>query len=287
YVDPQMGYLPTPMVTAQVQKIVDGKTLYNVTYSFGSWGERITPHENQSSDKHLTLFGGSLAFGEGVNDNETILHHLIKKGPPVSPYNFAFRGHGPYSFLARLEFTNLLVEMTPNRGTFLYLHAPFHFRRVYGYSNIIGVWAQNTPQYEISDSGQLEYRGLFAQTQPLLTKFYSLFAQLGLVRRLGLYFPLFADDRARNLTCSVLGKINELILRHQPESRLLVVTLPREAGSQLPKCLQDGTFIHHDLRHTFPTHDLKRMEIPGDGHYNPLGNQILGDTIRPLIREIQ
>ncbi|MCB0366604.1 MAG: hypothetical protein H6624_01575 [Bdellovibrionaceae bacterium] len=287
YVDPKVGYLPLPLVKTEVHKVVANETVYKVTYSFGQFGERLTPSVVESPQVHLTVFGGSLGFGEGVNDNETILFHLVKNNPKVMPYNFAFRGQGPNSFLARLEFTNVLKDMSPTKGTFVYLHAPFHYRRAYGYSNVIGLWGRNTPHYEITDTGELRYSGLFSESKPYLTQFYSWFAQLDLVQRLGLYFPIFAEGRARDLTCRIIARIEELIKRDQPQSQLIVVTLPRQSHAELPRCLTDGTHVHHDLRKSYPPHDLERMEIPLDGHYNPWGNQVLGDTIRPLLGEIQ
>lgn len=82
--------------TTNVIKKVNGKTIYDVNYTLSKNGFRQSDSSNKlQKKKHFFLIGGSIAFGEGLKDDETITHWLNLRSSKVESYPIGFLGHGP------------------------------------------------------------------------------------------------------------------------------------------------------------------------------------------------
>jgi hypothetical protein len=82
--------------STNVIKKINGELIYNVTYKVSRSGFRQSDASIQpKKEKHFFLIGGSIAFGEGLKDNETITHWLNTTSSNVETYPLGFLGHGP------------------------------------------------------------------------------------------------------------------------------------------------------------------------------------------------
>jgi len=77
--------------------------LYDVTYTIGDDGLRITPkYELNELDQCIVIFGGSFTLGEGLNDEES-MPYLIGNFSKFNTYNLGFYGYGPHQMLSAFK----------------------------------------------------------------------------------------------------------------------------------------------------------------------------------------
>ena len=99
--------------------------IYRVTYSIDEYKRRI--HQKKTIRDYvgtINLFGGSFAFGEGLNDNQTINWYLSKFFPNYKINNFGFHGYGVQQALYFLE-----NDFTRNHEINILLTGEYHIVR--------------------------------------------------------------------------------------------------------------------------------------------------------------
>ena len=75
--------------------------IYDVWYTIGDDGFRVTPALPESGDK-VVFYGDSFTFGEGLKDDETMPYEFARlTGRPVK--NYAFHGYGVQQALSILK----------------------------------------------------------------------------------------------------------------------------------------------------------------------------------------
>ena len=103
-------------------KIQNADTIFNVHYSFDKNCTRITPDFDSTRTKYALFFGCSLAFGYGLNDNQTLPYFFQQISNQYNAYNYAYEGYGTNQMLARLEYQDLSKQVKGKDGiSFLYL----------------------------------------------------------------------------------------------------------------------------------------------------------------------
>lgn len=97
-----------------------GATVFDVSYTFDENGIRNVP-VSECIDKHAIFFGDSQAFGEGVNDNET-LPFCFQKESKYRSYNYAFPGHGVDNMLGWLKSDEFENRFENKLGEIFYIY---------------------------------------------------------------------------------------------------------------------------------------------------------------------
>ena len=59
-------------------------------------------------------------YGEGVEDDETLPFLVADMATGITPYNFAFHGHGPFDVLAQIESIDFSEEVRERHGVLLW-----------------------------------------------------------------------------------------------------------------------------------------------------------------------
>ena len=178
-----------------------GDVIYDVVYSIGENGFRITASNSRSARIHINFFGCSFVFGEGLNDNETLPHFLHAIDHSISVKNFGVHGYGVHQALRILEST----RDTKGSINFL-LTAPWHAER----SACIPAYSAGSPKYKLSDDGQLTLDGACA-IQPIKDDFISLTLNHSNMYQLARSFTSKeSQDRQIDLYLAIIGQINKL-----------------------------------------------------------------------------
>ena len=139
------GYRANPGVYTSRKTTSDGEEIYDVVYTIGEDGYRNTANPDKSN---IYLYGGSFAFGEGLNDNETLSHYLWENySLPVK--NVGFHGFGLHQALFNIE-----NGISAENGVNILLTAPFHSLR----SACKPGFSIGTPRYVVAD-GYAELSG--------------------------------------------------------------------------------------------------------------------------------
>jgi hypothetical protein len=144
-----VGRLPSRGVHSSRKLSPEGAEIYNIKYSIGDDGFRITSPQTHSTFR-INFFGCSFTIGEGLNDNETLPHFVNARLPGASVKNFGFHGWGAHNALAILE------SHRDTRGTInFFLTSPWHVPR----SACKPSWTQGSPRFELAPNGRVELAG--------------------------------------------------------------------------------------------------------------------------------
>jgi hypothetical protein len=283
--DPLVGYRPRAGVAAESIKKVGAQTVYDVTYTVGSDGLRITPPAGDEVQACVLFFGDSFAWGEGLGDQDTAPYQvgLLSKGA-YRVYNFSVTGYSAHQFLslASHEVVKKTIDCDPKRPIFA-LYEGMHTN--IGRASGLGSWDVFGPRYLFSKTGELVYKGRFDEGEYILGD--------------RVFVPA---ARARQLSKSklyerTLGRSRSVTDLDAERFYALVGQGAKELGAQLPGLelevllwddLEEGgegsgrwtTKMHDGLRRhgldvrsiedIVPEYrrDLASYQIPGDGHPN-------------------
>jgi hypothetical protein len=145
----ELGFLPRPgrYTSKRVNSV--GETLYDVVYTIGEDGFRVTP-QTHTGQARINFFGGSFMFGEGVQDNETIPHYLHVLDGRVGVKNYGVSGYGVHQALRILDTRDIPGEIN------VLLTAPWHAER----SACVPEFGQGAPKYQLTTDGDVLLVGI-------------------------------------------------------------------------------------------------------------------------------
>jgi hypothetical protein len=137
--------------TYAVQRVSrDGETIYAATYTIGEDGFRVTPGDGQGGARRIDLFGGSFAFGQGLEDDETLAYYL-GRALGAETRNFGIVGGGPHEALAILE-----SERDTQGAVNVLLTAAWHAQRI----ACMRPWSGGAPRFRLDRDGTLVRDGV-------------------------------------------------------------------------------------------------------------------------------
>jgi hypothetical protein len=285
----ELGYRPYPARAVQAWKTFGREKLYDVVYTINEDGYRQTPGfaGGEEGTPPIVFFGGSFAFGEGVDDNETLPYFVAAETNWSRPVlNLAFSGYGPHQMLRSLELGMLRELGYPSVGIAIYVAVPDHARRAAG-----GAWWDPVgPRYELDGMGTVQYQGRFvAVPERFLKAYYRYLQVIKLARRsrvvdwtANLLLPPEDDDPTAKvqLMVDIIGQ-SAAILEQNYQAKLVVLFWDDEA--------EDSTLILEGLAEkeipTIPVsdfiapseHDVYR--IPNDRHPTAAANQLIAEGL--------
>ncbi len=205
--DKNIGYIGIPNSTFNhIEKNRDSSLLFNVTYSLDEYGRRMTP--DIMSNSSVVLFGGSYAFGHGLNDNETLGYYLSKE-TNKKVYMYAYQGQGPNQMLAQLQRSDFEDELLIPPEVGLYLYIPHHINRVIGDMEIYTQWGYDMPYYYLKNN-ELERGGSFTSGRKLISSSYKFIGKSLFVKYNNLNIPTKIKYKHKYLTAKVIKESEEL-----------------------------------------------------------------------------
>ncbi|NJM32924.1 MAG: hypothetical protein HC848_08815, partial [Limnobacter sp.] len=95
-----LGYRPRPGLHIQATKMQHNAALYSVHYTVAPDGLRISPRSSADVRACVFMFGDSVAWGEGVEDEQTAAWQIgLNTQGRVKVSNFAFTGYSAHQML--------------------------------------------------------------------------------------------------------------------------------------------------------------------------------------------
>ena len=141
-INDKYGYHPIKNKIFEENVYKKKKFLKKTTYTINENGHRISPINN----KNYCLFfhGGSITFGQSVNDEETLPYYTYKElDKKFSVFNYGFNGYGPHQFLSKIENNYLETPNICSKTLVIYLFIDDHVGRVVGKRS----WGDKSPRY--------------------------------------------------------------------------------------------------------------------------------------------
>ncbi len=165
--------------------------------------------------KSIVIFGCSTAYGENLNENQTLsykLYKIIKK--PV--YNRAYSGWAPQHMLCQLRMKNFYSEIG-NPQYFIFIYRPDHKRRLfqpqwYLYS------IETCPRFK-------EKNGKLEEIKPFLYKFWGLYSVRHIQELYEKYVSLNPknEEKTLKLLNMIFEESNRLTKQHFPKSKFIII----------------------------------------------------------------
>lgn len=266
--------------------VKDNQTVYDVNYTIDHNWKRITPEHDSSRSKYALFFGCSIAFGEGLNDNQTFAYYFQKQSNQYNAYNFAYPGYGANQMLARLEYQNLTEQVKEKNGIGFYLFFMGHVSRVIGSMDTYVGWASGSPYYYMED-GKLVRNKMFKNGRYWTSKFYELVYQTSIVNYFKLNFPLKLQPKHYDLTAEIVQASKDKYKQQFGNDNFYVVLypsfnfLPQEDYDYFKSVLDKKDIKYFDL-HNFINYG-KEHTLGGDPHPNANTNKML---VEELIKQL-
>lgn len=178
----ELGYQPYSKREVQSWKTFSNDRLYDVVYTINEDSYRQTPgfKGGEEAKVPIVFYGGSFAFGEGVNDDETLPYFVaaeINWSLPV--VNLAFSGYGPHQMLRSMELGTLRELGYESVGIAIYEAVPNHASRAAGEE----WWDPVGPRYVLDKKGTAQYWGRFTDVPDKLINAYYRYLQITKVAR--------------------------------------------------------------------------------------------------------
>lgn len=93
-IDPELGIRAIPNSQQKTLKYIDGKLVSNSISTIDKNGLRVSSASHRiKKNKHLLLIDGSVMFGSGLNDDETISHWINLKSSKYEAYSIGLNGY--------------------------------------------------------------------------------------------------------------------------------------------------------------------------------------------------
>lgn len=156
--DPVLGYGPRRGFRTTSRKHIGTSVVYDVSYGIDALGLRHSPPA-ASNAPCLVFFGCSYAFGEGVNDDETLAWQVWwHANGKWATRNLGFHGYGPHHMLAMLQSGRVENALGGSVAAgAVYVLLPDHARRCAGEA----VWARAAPKFVVGPDGRATREGRY------------------------------------------------------------------------------------------------------------------------------
>ena len=264
-----LGYKNPPNTRAVERMSLNGREIFNVTYSTDGYSRRITPLPHTGSvDKFILFFGCSYTFGQGVQDEETLPSRVSKLAPNYRPYNYGVIGYGPQHVLIKLEDPSLKREIEESHGILVYTYLHDHLYRVVGSLNHHG---REMPHYVLDSDGNLERAGDMVSGRPAIALLYWLFRKSSTAQFFQLGYPRIDDNDIR-LTAKIIIEARNAFSRLFDRGDFYVLMYPNPSSSarmkQLIPHFEGAKVKYLDYSELFDP-STQGLRIEGDPHPTP------------------
>ncbi|UCB55971.1 MAG: hypothetical protein JSW45_05440 [Thiotrichales bacterium] len=156
--DELLGYGPAKDHVVTSEKYYGNDLIYSVQYAIDGNGLRVAPPSKKPVVGCVLFFGGSVTFGEGVEDDQAMPYQVgILTDNRYQIYNFAFHGYGPHQMLVALESGRVdeITECMPSHV--IYQAIISHVERAAGRA----IWDKQGPRYILNQGGGVKLAGRF------------------------------------------------------------------------------------------------------------------------------
>jgi hypothetical protein len=200
----RVGALPSPDTILNDMLVVESDTSFNVDYTIDKYRKRITPKVDSSENSEYALFFGcSIAFGYGLEDDETIPYQYQMNGD-IKAYNFAFNGHATNHVAARFEAQDLSKQVDEKKGKAFYLFFWDHIARAVGTMRRHTSWLHFAPYY-YKENDSLKRGKMFKNGRPITSYFYESIYQSSILEYLEVDLPFSLNESHFELVAEMVA----------------------------------------------------------------------------------
>ncbi len=285
-----IGIVPYADSVLQEIKLNGPDTVFDVRYSIDSYCKRITPNADSLKNQHAVFFGCSIAYGFGLEDDQTFPYYFQEQSKTFNAYNFAYPGYGTNHMLARLDYHNLNDQIKEKKGVGIYVFFWDHLYRSIGTMHRYTDWMYMAPYYTKED-GQLVRKGNFTDGRAKLSEWYDWLSHRSIVQYLKLDFPLFLQEKHFDLVGEMIVSAKKKYQAQLGDNEFYVVFYPNyikyteEQFARWTKVLDEKKIKYIDLRTVLEYNESHTLN--GDPHPNANTNQTLAKALWKQISDLE
>jgi hypothetical protein len=283
--DEVLGYRLAPSYSTLKSFYYGGDLVFDVQYTTDAFGLRIGPPPAVADERRcLLFFGGSYAFGAGVDDVETMPYVVgVQAGGSYQIRNFAVGGYGPNQMLATIEtgFVERAADCEAIHA--IYLAIPHHVMRVAGHWHT----EQPGPRYALQGDGGVVRQGRFVPSEDPGWREWLL-GRSPLWDRLFGVEPAAIDLMANDVTLlhRVVERSRDLLAEQYPDIAFHVLYWDFGDPGLFGEDFAPAQIPVHRLSTVLPADQAElqaSFQIPHDGHPNARAHARIADYV---VREI-
>ena len=271
--DAVLGYKPKAHGRCRVALLspIDETKIQETVYSIDAHSRRLTPMRDSGDRKAFALFfGGSVTFGQSVNDDETMPCCFGRFSARYRPYNYGFCGYGPQAMLAKLQSEEIPGEVPQRSGIAVYTFIDGHIDRAIGSMCVHNLWGAHMPYYTLDSEGALVRRGDFTTGRPAVACAYWLLGQSAVIKELKVDFPRRIGTAHLDLTCRIIEEAKREFERQFHSEGFFVLFYPGSTYGWvlIPRLEASGVRCIDYSR--LSEYASGPYVVPGDGHPSAL-----------------
>jgi hypothetical protein len=233
-------------------------------------GRRIEPwHEarKHTAKKHIFGIGCSMTWGQGLDDDETLLAQVSKNSPEWITYNASQAAYGPSEIITQLKNTPVLENIEPKDGIGIYFLYDFHFQRMFNTLWEVGTWREHGLVLNEYEKGKFESIGRVADVYPLWTFLSHIVVKDPFLRLIHFDWPQISPSRLDTL----FRVVNEMKLLYKEKTRaenpfIVALWSIDENRNLMREALTRAEIPFLDYSETSMSIHIKGPGHIGDGH---------------------
>lgn len=177
-VDPREVSFPQAPYQSRHRASVGEDLLFDVTYSIDQWGRRLNTSNPEEIHKSIALFGCSMVFGTGVDDEHTLASQLAKNLENIFVTTYSLPVNGPQHNLIDMYHRDFTRELPETSSPSSWIYVAFvggtsgHPQRLAGHPQINQTWLKHLPYVQYNPTSKsLESSSTLYQEMDLAQKY--------------------------------------------------------------------------------------------------------------------
>jgi hypothetical protein len=257
-------------------------TVFNVHYTVDHLHKRVTPDYDSVKKEYALFFGCSIAFGEGLEDNQTFAYQIQQKSKRYNSYNFSCSSTGSNYMLALLQNISLKSQVREEKGKAFYIFFWDHMYRSIGAMDRYTSWMHMSPYYYLKN-GKIVHEKMFKDGRPIISTIYENIYQSNIVKYFQLDFPLSLNDTHFDLVTEMIAESKRCYEKQFGNDEFYVVLYPNyveyteEQLNTLKRFLKQKHIKFVDLTKVIK-YSVK-YTLGGDPHPNANTNKLLSNSL--------
>ena len=290
HISVQLGsvYEPDSIYHSELKE--NNQVVFDVNYSIDHNRKRITPDHDSTRKEYALFFGCSIAFGHGVQDNQTFPYYFQEISGKYNAYNFAVSGTGTNHVLAKLQYEDLSKQVEEKSGIAFYVFFWDHIFRAIGSMHRYTDWLTYAPYYHFNDQ-KLVRDKLFVDGRFITSRFYELVHQSNIVKYFEIDFPLSLSDKHFDVVTEMIREAKNEYADQFGNDNFYVVLYPAypaytiEEMNRLKYFLDKKQLKYFDLNEVLTY--AHQYTLGGDPHPNAKTHEYLAGVLFNDINSLQ
>ena len=283
--DADLGSSAVPGAGKRVAKKLDGQLVYDVVYTIDAKGRRKTPQPGAPDEggQALVFFGGSYAFGEGLDDDEILPSYAAALAPGYKVFNYGCLGYGPQQMLAMLERGELADDINAHACRLVYVFNSCHFRRAIGSLRVASSWGRCLPCYVLDGDQRLVRKGSFESGRPRRAELYKYFGAFETLWYWNVDWPLCLSGKHIEVTGRIIEESRNRLEGLFDSTGFHVLLYPDSPDAEVSahRIIPHLTGAGIDYLDYTGLVDMadSQYAIPGDGHPTAMANETVASRL--------